>query len=128
MRHLGIDYGAKRIGVALSDVGGRIAFPYSVIHRRGNIFIFDQISALIKQEGVEIIVIGLPLGMDGEETQESGRVREFAKELGTKTSLPIALENEMFSSRMVKDAGVAKEHVDEASAALVLQSYLDKKK
>jgi putative Holliday junction resolvase len=128
MRYLGIDFGTKRIGLALSDAGARIAFPHSVIHQGGNIFIYDQVLAVLKRERVDSIVIGLPLGMDGSETQESGRVREFARELSAKTSLPIAFENEMFSSRMVEDAGVAKEHVDEASAALVLQSYLDKKK
>ncbi len=129
MRYLGIDYGTKQIGVALSDVGGRIGFPHGVIHRRGNTFVLDQILALVKQEKVDtMIVIGLPLGMDGGETEESGRVREFAKELAAKTSIPIEFENEMFSSRIVEDAGVAKEHVDESSAALVLQSYLDRKK
>lgn len=128
MRYLGIDYGTKRIGVALSDAGGGIAFPHSTLLRRGNVFIFDQILSLAKREEVERIVIGLPFWMDGSETEESGRVREFAKELAAKTSIPIEFENEMFSSRMVEDAGVAKEHVDESSAALVLQSYLDRKK
>ena len=128
MRYLGIDYGTKRIGVAVSDPGGTIAFPHSVLHRRGNVFIFDQILALSKRESIGAVVIGLPLGTDGSETEESGRVREFAQGLAAKTSLPIKFENEMFSSRMVEDAGVAKEHVDESSAALVLQSYLDKQK
>lgn len=128
MRYLGIDYGMKRIGVAVSDGGGSIAFPHSTLLRRGNVFVYDQILSLTKREDVERIVIGLPLGTDGSETEESGRVREFAKGLAAKTSLPIEFENEMFSSRMVEDAGVAKEHVDESSAALVLQSYLDKQK
>lgn len=128
MRYLGIDYGGKRIGVAVSDPGARIAFPHSVIHRRGNTFVLDQILVILKRERIDsAIVIGLPLGMDGGETEESGHVREFAKELAAKTSLPIEFKNEMFSSRMVEDAGIAKEHVDESSAALVLQSYLDKK-
>ena len=91
-------------------------------------FALDQILSLIKRECVDLIVVGLPLGMSAGETEESGRVREFAQGLATKTSLPIKFENEMFSSRMVEDAGVAKEHVDESSAALVLQSYLDKQK
>lgn len=127
MRYLGIDYGTKRIGMALSDASGRVAFPHSTVHRRGNVFVYDQILSLAKREGVERIVIGLPLGTDGSETEESGRVREFTKGLVAKTSLPIEFENEMFSSRMVQDAGVAKKHIDESSAALVLQSYLDKK-
>ena len=126
MRYLGIDFGRRRIGLALSDAGGRIAFPHSVIHNRGNVFIFDQILVVIKQERVDAIVVGLPLGLDGAETEESGYVRGFASELGGKTPLPIEFENEMFSSRMAADAGVAKEHIDESSAALVLQSYLDK--
>lgn len=126
MRYLGIDFGTKRIGVALSDPGGNIAFPHSTVYRRGNVFIYDQILSLAKREHVAKIILGLPLGMDGSETEESGRVREFAKELGAKTNIPVEFENEMFSSRMAADAGVAKEHVDESSAALILQSYLDR--
>jgi len=118
----------KRIGVAVSDAGGSIAFPHGIIHRRGNIFMFDQILSVIKREKVDAaIVVGMPLGLDGRETEESERVREFAKELAAKISLPVEFENEMFSSRMATDAGVAKEHVDESSAALILQSYLDKR-
>lgn len=124
---MGIDFGMKRIGVALSDTGGSIAFPHSTVHRRGNVFVYDQILALVRQEQVGAMVIGLPLGMDGGETEESGRVREFAKELALKTRIPIEFENEMFSSRMATDAGVSKGHVDESSAALVLQTYLDKR-
>ena len=127
MRYLGVDYGRQRIGLALSDVGGRIAFPHSVIYARGNTFVFDQIMSVIKREKVEAIVAGIPLGHDGSETEESAHVRSFVQKLGAKTDVPIEFENEMFSSRMVEDAGVAQEHVDEASAALVLQSYLDKK-
>lgn len=124
---MGIDYGTKRIGVALSDARGGIAFPHGRIHRGGNVFVLDQILSVVKREHVDGIVIGLPLGMEGQETEESGRAREFARELGKRTGLPIEFENEMFSSRMAEDAGVAKEHVDKSSAALVLQSYLDKK-
>lgn len=112
--------------MAVSDVGGKIAFPHSTLHYGGNVFVFDQILAVVRRERVDGIVVGLPLDMDGQETEESGRVREFAQELGKKTSIPVEFQNEMFSSRIAEDAGVAKEHVDQASAALVLQSHLDK--
>lgn len=128
MRYLGIDYGRRRIGLAVSDAGARIAFPHGTIHHAGNVFVLDQILSVVKRERDMCgIVVGLPLGMEGQETEESQYVREFARELASKTDLPIEFENEMFSSRIVENAGVAKEHVDESSAAVILQSYLDNK-
>ena len=126
MRYLGIDYGRRRIGLAFSDVGARIAFQHGVLQGGGNKFAADQIVAMIKRERVDAIVIGLPLGPDGSETEESERVRKFAAEIGTKTNLQIEFENEMLSSKIAEGAGVAKEHLDEASAVLILQSFLDK--
>lgn len=126
MRILGIDYGSRRMGVALSDPGARIAFPHGTIHRGGNPFFVDQVASLVMLERVDKIVIGLPLGADGSETETSRAVRMFADELRKKLPLPIEFENEMFSTRMVESAGVKKEQRDESSAALILQSYLDK--
>ncbi len=126
MRHLGIDYGEKRIGISVSDPGGRIAFPKKVIFNRGNKRVWEQIKAVLDDEKISKIVVGLPLSLDGGETEESQKVRAFAEELKKITALPIEFENEIFTTHMVEQAGIKKEHTDEAAAAVILQSYLDR--
>lgn len=127
MRYLGIDYGTKRIGIALSDIGGRIAFPKKVIANRGEEKTVDEIKTIFEQEKAAEIVVGLPVSLDGKETEITKEVRRFAEALGRSVRIPVRLENEMLTTRMVERAGVKKEHVDEAAAALILQSFLDKR-
>ena len=126
MRHLGIDYGEKRIGIAVSDTEGRIAFPKKTIFNRDNRRGLEEIVNLIKEEEVSKVIIGLPLAFNGSDTEETKTVRKFAEDLGKNTSTAIEFENEMLTSRMAERAGIKKEHVDESAAALILQSYLDK--
>lgn len=126
MRYLGIDYGTQRIGVALSDSEGRIAFPKKVIPNRGEARFTEDIKSIVKEENVSEIIVGLPVSLDGRETKIMQEVRRFAQILGRAVELPVYLENEMLTTHMVEQAGVEKEHVDEAAAALILQSYLDK--
>lgn len=127
MRYLGIDYGTKRIGIALSDQGGRIAFPKKVIVNRGEEKIADEIKTIVEQEKASEIVVGLPVSLDGRETEITKEVRRFAEALERSVRTPVHFENEMLTTHMVERAGVKKEHVDKAAAALILQSYLDKK-
>ncbi len=119
MRYLGIDYGKKRIGLALSDPEGRMAFPAATVEREGEILEF------IAEKEIAAIVIGLPLGLDGGESDASSRARAFAARLGTSVQLPIAFENEMFTTKIAEEHSSG-EHADAAAAALILQSYLDK--
>lgn len=126
MRYLGIDHGEKRMGIAISDPEGRIAFPKRVIFNRGNTRMMEQIRSLLQEEGISEVVVGLPISMDGGETDETRNVRRFAEELKKNTVLPIHFENEVLTTRLVEQFGVKKEHTDEAAAALILQSYLDK--
>ena len=126
MRHLGIDYGEKRIGIALSDPEGRIAFPRKVIFNRSVKQALADIKKVLEDEKVSRVVIGLPVGLSGRETGETQKVRAFGEALKKEIVLPVEFENEMLTSRMAERAGIKKEHVDESAAALILQSYLDK--
>lgn len=126
MRYLGIDYGDKRIGVALSDPEGQIAFPKTVILNIGFERVIRNIKSLVEIEKAVKIVIGLPLAMDGKETDQSQKVRNFVEALKKEINAPIIFENELLTTHLAKAAGVKKEHTDEAAAALILQSYLDK--
>lgn len=126
MRYLGIDFGKTRIGVAVSDSEGRIAFPKTILLNKGNSRLADEFKSVISEEKVSLVVVGIPLGLDGMETKESGAVRKFAHWLKLVTAIPIEFENEMFTTRMAEHSGVVKTKKDAASAAIILQSYLDK--
>lgn len=126
MRYMGIDYGEKRIGVALTDPEGRIAFPRKVIFNRGDTLTFDELKTMIEAEKISKIIVGLPLSLSGKETEISHRVRSFVEKLGEIINLPVEFENEILTSHMVERFGVPREHTDKAAAAIILQSYLDK--
>ncbi|TSD04189.1 MAG: putative holliday junction resolvase [Parcubacteria group bacterium Greene0714_36] len=126
MRYLGIDYGRVRIGVAWSDEEGNMAFPDRVIAGSREAAAAEEVAKIARDTRAGAIVMGLPLALDGGETEESRRVRSFAERVRVSTRLPLYLENEIFTSRMADHAGVAKDKIDAASAAIILQSYLDK--
>ena len=128
MRYLGIDYGKKRVGIAISDPGGRIAFPHTTLFRGQMSVVTTKIRMILDGERISKIIVGLPIGLGGNDTEETREVRKFADELKKTTPLPIEFENEMFTSRMAKSAGVKKERLDASAAAIILQSYLDKLK
>lgn len=126
MRFLGIDYGTKNVGIAVSDEGGRIALPFKVIVNRGGKRLLSEIKDLVKKEKAEVVILGLPLYLDGTESAETRKVKRFAELLKKEVSIPVALENEMLTTKMVLRAGVRQGSTDAASAALILQAYLDK--
>ncbi|MDP3770522.1 MAG: Holliday junction resolvase RuvX [bacterium] len=128
MRYIGIDYGSKRIGIAVSDDQGTIAFPKTTILNRGMRPVLIELRFLVEKEHIEYIVVGLPLSTDGTETKQTKIVRLFADAVEDDIPLPVDFENEMLTSRLVEREGVSKEHIDESSAAVILQSYLDKQK
>ena len=119
MRYLGIDYGEKRIGLAVSDHDGKIAFPRKVVSRLAEVIEF------IQNEDVGQVVIGLPLAANGGKTEATTAVTTFADELGRAVELPIVFENEVFTSKIAERTS-ARERADAAAAALILQSFLDK--
>ena len=122
---MGIDYGARRIGLAVADGEMNIATPLGVILKENDAQAIAEIQIVFKQERVDRVIMGLPLAHNGSETKESFEVRAFAEKLKGEVSVPMAFENEMLTTRMATHAGVRKEDTDAASAALILQSYLD---
>lgn len=126
MRYLGIDYGEKRIGVAISDPLGRIAFPKKLIFNRGREAVLAQLKMLLEEEKISVIIVGLPVGLNGKDTEQTKKVRDFAEMLKKELDVSVEFENEVFTTHMVEHAGIKREHTDEAAAAVILQSYLDK--
>ncbi|HEY8432153.1 MAG TPA: Holliday junction resolvase RuvX [Sandaracinaceae bacterium] len=133
MRTLGIDHGERRVGLALSDEDGRIAHPHATLERRDPRALVSEVAAIVRERGVESIVVGLPLSLDGREGASARRARRFAERLGEETGVPVVLWDERMSTlaaeRALGEAGVRKKAqravVDRVAAALVLQSYLD---
>lgn len=122
MRYLGIDYGRKRIGIAISDEDGQIAFPKETVSEQAIV----RIKKIIKEEGIRKVVIGLPKMPDGRETEETHEVRAFADKLRKSVKIPVVFEDELFTTRIVRGEGMKKNQTDRSAAALILQSYLDK--
>lgn len=124
MRYLGIDYGDKRIGVALSDEEGKFAFPFSTVENGKKAI--DEIKKICSEQGTDRIILGLPLSFGMKETEQTGKVKIFAQKLKKEINLPLEFENEILTSKMAGKIGAHK--IDESSAALILQGWLDKRK
>ena len=132
-RLLAIDYGTRRVGLALSDPLKMIASPYRTIINEGNSKLIMEIERIIVTEDVEQTIIGLPLGMAGQITEQTKKVEEFADKLIAR-GIAIEYEDERWSSvaakRSMKEqnikSGYNKELVDQTAAAIFLQQYLDR--
>ena len=133
-RVLGIDYGDSRIGLAMSDPLKIIASPFKTIRNEGNEKCLQVFQSLIKEKDVEAIVVGLPMGLKGQETVQTKKVREFANLLYA-LKLPIHLEDERLSSVSAEKSmiqqniktGHNKGLIDQRAAAIILQQFLDKR-
>lgn len=134
-RIMALDFGERRIGVAVSDPTRTIASPLATLHRRaGKRPPWAEIAALVKEHEVEETVVGLPLDLAGEEGAWAAEVRAFGEELGRRTGLPVHWVDERMTSvmaeRAVRGMGLKKsqreekERVDAAAAALILEGFL----
>ncbi|HEY3705151.1 MAG TPA: Holliday junction resolvase RuvX [Terracidiphilus sp.] len=136
-RYLGLDVGAKRIGIAVSDELGFTAQPVMTLETRRNPRDdLRSIARLARRYSVAAIVVGNPLHLSGDQSPRAAKVQAFAAELGTLTALPIHLWDERLTSReahqILYEAGHArhlhKDVVDQVAATLILQSFLDRRK
>jgi putative Holliday junction resolvase len=136
MRVLGIDFGERRIGLALSDPSGTLASPLPTLKRRaGKRPPLAALEEIIREKGVEAIVFGLPLTLEGSDSDWTRAVRKVARSLGERTGLPVHFVDERLTSvraeRAVRSLGLPKkkreekERVDAAAAVLILQAWLD---
>jgi putative Holliday junction resolvase len=157
MRILGIDYGQKKIGVAASDEGETLAFPFDLFQKTPPLkktkpkkfkavkeqwneaeikAVSKEIAGICRTEKVGAIVVGLPLDLSGKETVITREVKKFAAILKKTAKKPVILEKEFLTTKLAekkfREAGISKkkikEKIDAAAAAEILQSYLDRKK
>ena len=139
MRVLGIDYGQRRIGLALSDATGLLARPWKTVLREGNpsqvaaMLVAEIASLQAEEDGVEAVVLGLPRRLNGDEHEQSRIVRELAERLQRLSAVPLHLQDERLSSREAdtrlarseKDWRKRKAMLDATAAAVILQDFLD---
>jgi putative Holliday junction resolvase len=132
-RVLALDYGKKRIGVAVSDPTRTLATGLPTLEHRGLDPLAAAVQRLVGEYGADEVLLGLPLEMDGTRGRRAQEVERFAAELRARLSVPVTFWDERLSTvrayRVLRESGVnakrGKERVDRLSAVLILQAYLD---
>jgi putative Holliday junction resolvase len=130
---LGVDYGAVRVGLAVSDPDRKFAFPLEVRERRGRDEDAAYFRALVEREEIGSVVVGLPVHLDGRESQKSAEARAYAAWLAEVTGLAVSHYDERFTTAHAESAlwdaglthGKRKRRRDKVAAQMMLQAYLD---
>jgi len=138
-RVLAVDVGSRRVGLAISDASTTLARPLETIVVKSGADAVDRVARRLvdlaaEDDGLAMIIVGLPVHLDGTPSAESARVRAFIAQLSTRTTLPIAVEDERLTSREAESRLAARERdwrkrklkLDGAAAAIILQDYLDR--
>ena len=138
MRFVGIDFGERRIGLAVSDPTGTLARPLRTIQRDRSdsaaiAALESAIGELHADDPISCIIVGLPTRLDGSESAQTARVRQLAALLGQRVPMPIAMQDERLSSHEAEERLAERERdwrkrkakLDAAAAAVILQDYLD---
>jgi len=126
MRLMGIDYGTKNVGIALSDESGVMAFPNCVLIN--NAALFKNIVTIITKERVGQIIIGHSLDRNGKPNAVHAEVESLMLDLTLKTGLPIHLQSEQYSTQAAIQLQGKNANTDASAAALILDSFITKRK
>tara|TARA_B000000557_G_scaffold264160_1_gene268663 strand:+ start:436 stop:849 length:414 start_codon:yes stop_codon:yes gene_type:complete len=132
-RILGIDYGNRRIGLAISDPLNIFAKPFDTIDKNKKPKFLNEIYEVIKNMNIEKVVVGLPLNMKGIDSEQTKIVRKFVQILKKKINIPIIFQDERLSSKSAKEYLIMqnispsknKKSVDSVAASIILQEFLD---
>ena len=134
---MALDVGDVRIGIAVSDLMGIIANPLETYTRKGNLDVDAQyIASLAKSKEVTLFVSGLPLGLKGQENEQTAKTREFVDKLKEVCDIPVEYLDERFTTisaeRVLIEGNVRRENrkkvIDKVAATIILQNYLDRKR
>ena len=123
MRVLALDHGEARCGCAVSDPSGTLATPLTAVERPGTRKGLAHLAALAHELGAELIVVGLPVTLGGEEGAQAAAARDFARRIEDRAGLPVALYDERLTTRMAEASG-GRSDADSRAAAHLLESYL----
>lgn len=136
MKVMGLDFGSKTVGVEVSDALCLTAQPYETIVRKSENKLrqtLSRIEEIVKEQGIETIVLGLPKNMNGTEGERVEKTKEFHEMLIRRSGCSVVLWDERLTTvaaeRVLMESGVRREHrkefVDQIAAAMILQGYLD---
>lgn len=134
MRALGVDLGSKRIGIAVSDLSGTIATALTTVHRsKSRRHDHAAISKLVQDEECEVVVVGLPLSLDGSHGKAARAATKEAQQMASVVGVPVEMYDERFTTvtaeRGMLEAGLdsrqRRQVVDKVAAAVMLQAWLD---
>lgn len=134
VRALGIDLGSKRVGVAVSDISGTIASALTIVHRsKSRRHDHSEIAKLVQVEECDVVVVGLPLSLDGTHGPAARSAVKEVKQMEQTLGVPVEMYDERFTTvtaerHMIEvglDAKQRREVVDKAAAAVILQAWLD---
>lgn len=136
MRIMGLDYGAKTVGVALSDALLLTSQPFETIFREEENKLrktYRRIEEIAKENEVSLIVLGLPLSMDGSVSEQTLKTLSFKEAIERRTGLPVVLQDERLTSiaadEVLSESGIPererKQYIDRVAAALILKEYMD---
>lgn len=123
---MGIDYGTKRVGVAISDEGGSMAFPHLVLDNDAKLL--DKLEEIINERQVGAVVMGHSLSRDGQPNPVHAAVEELIGDLTLRVGLPIHLEPEQYSTQAALRLQGRTGQTDASAAALILDAYISKRK
>lgn len=138
MRVLGIDYGERRLGLAISDEEGTFAFPAGVLERTSPARDVEALRQVVRERDVGHLVVGLPLHLDGREGETARAARAFGERLGRELALPVSTVDERFTTalaeRALREQGLSgrrgrrrrKQVVDTTAATLLLRTWLER--
>ena len=126
MRRMGIDYGTKKIGIALTDESGVMAFPYEVVPNDSNFK--KYLENLIAEKSVKEIVIGESLDNSGKPNSVHGAVEELITDITLSHGIPVHLEPEQYTTKQASRITGQNPNTDAAAAALILDSFITKNK
>lgn len=128
--YLGIDYGAKRVGLALASHETHMAQPLQTLDATDRLL--EMLQEIIATHNVTRVVVGLPRNLEGDDTPQTAIVRKFAAELEMAGNVPIILQDEALTTEAAREnltlkhsGTIKKELVDAEAAAIILQDYLD---
>lgn len=135
MKYLAIDYGQKRVGLAISTSDEKLILPYKTLTYTSRKKLVSDITYIVETENIQRIVIGLPIGINGEETLITRQVKNLVRDLKKKLDVPVDLVDESYSSynadRILKNRGMSakkiKKVIDQQAAVDILNTYFSSK-
>lgn len=136
MKYLAVDFGEKRVGLAMCDPDEKLVAPLRRIDRRHDGQVASDIAEVVQQEQVEAVVVGLPVNMDDTEGPQARRIRQFAELLARRANVPIHFQNEQLSSFAADERladreltrGRHRRRQDSVAAAVILEDFLRKQR